>query len=72
MANKILGGLGAVGSLLGGKKKKAATPTLETPEVTAPIVDDAKATLARKRSVIQQLKRGGRQSTLLSGDKLGG
>ena len=76
MAKKILGAVtnpfGLVGSLLGGKKK-AQTPALETPEPVQPIVDDARTKVARKRSVIQQLARGGRQSTLLSGgDKLGG
>jgi hypothetical protein len=77
MAKKILGAVtnpfGLVGSLLGGKKKKAETPVMGTPEPVQPLVDDARAKVARKRSVIQQLNRGGRQSTLLSGgDKLGG
>ena len=79
MAKKILGGiggglgtLGLVGSLLGGKKKRAAA--IETPlsAPVAPVVDDAKILQARKRSIIQQRQRGGRASTLLSGDKMGG
>ena len=74
MAKKLLniGTFGLAGKLLAGGKKKAA-PVMETPEPVQPLVDDARAKVARKRSVIQQLNRGGRASTLLSGnDTMGG
>lgn len=70
MAKKILGAaISPFRALVGGKKK---TPVMETPEPVMPVVDDARAKVARKRSIIQQLNRGGRQSTLLTGDKMGG
>lgn len=80
MAKKIIKGVGkvagAVGlggvakALIGGGKKKAA---VEAPDPVMPIADDEAVRIARKRSIAKQVKRGGRESTILSdGDSLGG
>ena len=70
---KLAGGVvgGILGkALFGGGKKKAATP--ETPNVM-PTPDDEAVKRARRRSVIEQMNRDGRQSTILSEDSgLGG
>lgn len=78
MAKKLIGGvakiaLGTVGTVLGlGGKKKAAAPT-PGPQIM-PLADDEAVKRARRRSVADQMQRGGRTSTMLSGesDTLGG
>lgn len=78
MAKKIFKGigklaLGTVGMALGiGGKKKEKAP--EKGPVVMPISDDEEVRRARKRSIIEQMSRGGRQSTMLSADSdsLGG
>jgi hypothetical protein len=72
MAMKILkAGLSPVGALLGlnlfGKKKAPApAPVADTPVM--PLPDDQAIAAAKKRSIAQQLQRGGRSSTILTGD----
>lgn len=69
MAKKILkvASLGLIGgSLLGGKKKKAA-PVEDGPKVM-PLADDEAVKRAKKQSLLQQMGRGGRSSTILSDD----
>lgn len=72
MARAIIKG---VGSLLGigGKKKAPAPAPVETPNVM-PIADDEAVRRARKQSIIRQMGRSGRSSTMLSADSdtLGG
>lgn len=66
---------GAVDSVTGKKAAPAAAPAPEKGPVVMPLADDAAVQRARKRSVAQQLSRGGRASTMLTsdaGDKLGG
>jgi hypothetical protein len=58
------------GSLLNSKKTPAPAPTPATPAVM-PTPDDEAIRAARRRSIVQQLSRGGRSSTILTGDKLG-
>ena len=84
MAKKILrtvglvGGLvgsaigNTVGGLIGGKKKKAAEP--QKGPVVMPMADDEAVRRAKRRSLIEQTSRGGRQGTMLSSDSdtLGG
>lgn len=79
MAKKILKGvgslaLGTVGAALGiGGKKKAKAP--EPGPVVMPLADDEAVMKARKRSIAEQMKRGGRTSTILTdgtGNNLGG
>lgn len=89
MANKIIKGATALGGIalgikgiksLTGKKKAAADPVVETPapapvEPTMPVADDVAVQAAKKRSLIRQIGRGGRSSTILtdtSGSTLGG
>jgi hypothetical protein len=64
-----------IGSIFGGKKDKtpAATPAAATPAVM-PTPDDNAIQMARKRSIVLQMSRGGRASTMLTptGSKLGG
>lgn len=72
MSKKIFKGIGKVAlgpigmlvgkKLLGGGKKKAAP----APEPVMPIADDQSVLLARKRSIAEQRKRGGRASTILT------
>lgn len=85
MARKIIKGVGKLANVatfglagsavkeIFGKKKKAApaTPAAEEPAVM-PLADDEKVRAARKRSMIRQRARSGRDSTILSGDRLGG
>lgn len=52
-------------SLLGGKKKKVAP---EGPKVM-PLADDEAVRRAKRASLAQQMARGGRSSTILSGDE---
>ena len=62
-------GLKAGKALFGGGKKKAA----EVPDPVMPIADDVAIKAARKKSIIKQMGRGGRSSTILTdGDSLGG
>lgn len=76
MAKKILNiaTFGLAGAILGGKKKKkeeaAPTPALAEPEM--PLPDDTKIRDARKKAMIRVMARRGRESTILSGDTLGG
>lgn len=71
---------GAAGHLIGSALNKNKTPAATAPVAATPAVmptpDDEAIRLARKRSITQQLSRGGRQSTLLTqapaGQKLGG
>lgn len=70
----ILGPVGLVAGLAGkalsGGKKSAAAP--ETPNVM-PTPDDEAVKRARRRSIVEQMNRDGRQSTILSEDSgLGG
>lgn len=66
---------GLSGLLLGSGKKKAAAPApvAEAPKVM-PLPDDEAVRRAKKQSILRQMGRGGRQSTMLTGDgdKLGG
>lgn len=67
--------LTAGASLLGGKKKAAATPAPTAGPLVMPLADDEKIKAAKRRSVAAQLQRGGRSSTILSGspsETLGG
>lgn len=70
---KLAGGVvgGILGkALFGGGKKSAAAP--ETPNVM-PTPDDEAVKRARRRSIVEQMNRDGRQSTILSEDSgLGG
>ena len=80
MAKKIVKGIGSVakfavggvlGSILGKKKDKPAA--LPAPEPVMPIADDEAVLRARRRSVAQQIQRGGRSSTILTDrETLGG
>lgn len=65
--------LGILGSVLKpfGKDKAAPAPAALTPTVM-PAADDAAIKLARKRSIAAQMGRKGRDSTILTGDTLGG
>lgn len=79
MAKKIIGGIssvfpmGAIGiaKSIFGKKKAAPAPVADAPTVM-PLPDDAAIKAAKKRSIIRQMGRSGRDSTILTGDKLGG
>lgn len=76
MSKKILKGVanvatfGLAGALLGGKKKPKAEPAAASPTVM-PTPDEEAIRMARRRSITSQLARRGRQSTILTGDKLG-
>lgn len=64
----------AVGGVLGigGKKKKKKADAADTTPVM-PVADDEVIARAKKRSLIMQMGRGGRDSTILStSDTLGG
>lgn len=72
MAKKIFKGigklaLGVVGGVIGkklvGGKKKSATPVAEP---VMPFADDEAARMARKKSIAEQRRRGGRMSTILT------
>lgn len=72
MARKILnvatfGLAGLVAPKLFGKKKSAPAPT-EAPVPTMPLPDDQAVALAKKQAIIRQMSRGGRSSTILTGD----
>lgn len=75
MSRKILNvaTFGLAGALFGGGKKKEPAPE---PQVAAPTVmpepDDERIRQARRRSIIRQRGRRGRESTILTGDRLGG
>lgn len=64
MAKKILN-IATLG-LIGGSKKKEA-PAPEGPKVM-PLADDEAVKRAKKASIIKQMNRGGRSSTILSND----
>ena len=71
----IAGGLSAAGmvaSTLLAPKPKMPAQQQQTP--TMPDADDQKVQMAKKRSIIGQMQRSGRSSTILTGDddKLGG
>lgn len=70
---KLAGGVvgGILGkALFGGSKKSAAAP--ETPNVM-PTPDDEAVKRARRRSIIEQMNRDGRNATILTEDSgLGG
>lgn len=74
MAKKILNvaTLGLSGLLLKpfGKDKKKAAPAPETGPAVMPIADDEAVMRARRRSIVQQRSRRGRDSTILH-DTLG-
>lgn len=74
MSKKILNvaTFGLSGLLLGGKKRADTPPPSPTTPTVMPTADDEKVRLARKRSIVSQLGRKGRESTMLSGGKLGG
>lgn len=79
MSKKILNvaTFGLAGALLkpfGKDKKKEAAPAPTPGPVVMPLADDEAVKLARKRSIAAQMKRGGRQSTMLtsSSETLGG
>jgi hypothetical protein len=64
----------AIGSIIGGGKKATPTATVTTGDPPImPTADDAAVKRARRRSITEQLARGGRSSTMLTsdGDKLG-
>ncbi len=80
--SSVFGGFGkAIGSVLGvnpdrsaKKAAKAAQRQAEAlealaaePETPIPIADDQAAAEARRRSIAQQIRRRGRQSTILTG-----
>lgn len=69
MSRKILNV--ATFGLLGKKKAAPAPIAAETPAVM-PMPDDSKILAAKKRAIIGQRARRGRESTILTGDKLGG
>ena len=76
MAKKILNiaTFGLAGALFGksGKKKEAPAPAPAGPTIM-PLPDDERVRLAKKRSIIAQMSRRGRDSTILvPGDRLGG
>lgn len=66
----ILGGVSAIGGLMGSKKSSAPAPAVSKPTVM-PEPDDAATRAARRRSAASQSQRGGRQSTILSDDFAG-
>jgi hypothetical protein len=83
MAKKILKGVGkvaklAIGGLIGSslmsKSKKADTPAEPDGPIVMPLADDDKIKAAKRRAIATQMQRGGRSSTLLTGDSdtLGG
>jgi hypothetical protein len=81
MAKKILKGaanlatFGLAGSVIKsmfGKKKPAATPAPEQKPTVMPLADDEAVRQAKRKSIIQQRSRRGRESTILTGDTLGG
>ena len=74
----ILGGLasGLLGSLFGGKQGSMPAPTVEKPAVM-PTPDDDAVKKAKRRSLVEQMQRKGRESTILTegtdaADVLGG
>lgn len=73
MARKILdiATFGLAGAIFGKKKKKAPEPMPETPS-PMPMPDDNAVMRARRRGIIQQRSRRGRDSTILTGTTLGG
>lgn len=76
MAKKLLNiaTFGVAGALFGKSgKKKAAEPVKDGP-IVMPLADDDAIKRARRRSITEQMGRGGRSSTILSGDSdsLGG
>jgi hypothetical protein len=61
----------AVGSLIGGKKTAPAPAPVEAGPRVMPLADDGAVRLARRRSLQKQLARGGRTSTMLTGEGTG-
>jgi len=79
MSKKILRGaaqvatFGLAGKLLGiGDKKKPKTPAPVPGPQVMPLSDEERIRQARKRGIIQARGRAGRDSTILTGEKLGG
>jgi hypothetical protein len=72
-AGAVTAGLyGIGGALLGKKLAGGGAPQLKAPTVM-PLADDQAAQAARRRQIAEMQARGGRASTILSGDdKLGG
>ncbi len=69
LAGGVVGGILGKALFGGGKKSAAAS---ETPSVM-PTPDDEAVKRARRRSIVEQMNRDGRQSTILSEDSgLGG
>ena len=75
MARKILdiATFGLAGPIFGGGKKREAAPapSRATPAVM-PVPDDERVNAARKRSIVRQRARRGRDSTILTSGTLGG
>ena len=74
MAKKLLN-IGTFG-LLGALTKPFGTDKPKTPEAVPgpkvmPIADDMSVKRAKRRSILQQMNRGGRSSTMLTGDTMG-
>ena len=69
-----LGGLAGLAAkkLLSPKKQEAPAPAAPAGPTIMPLADDERVKEARRRSIIQQRARSGRDSTILTGDKLGG
>lgn len=69
----VFGLSGLAAATILGKKDKPVTPA-PAPAPTMPIADDEAVRRAKRRSIAMQLARGGRSSTILTGDgdKLGG
>jgi hypothetical protein len=68
---------GAVGGLVGGsggKKTAAVAPVTDPRQTVMPTADDEATQKAKRRSIIEQRRRSGRMSTILTdgSDKLGG
>jgi hypothetical protein len=76
MSRKILniGTFGLAGLLLGKKKKAELAPAAPEAPAIMPVADDEAVLRARKRSIVSQIGRRGRDSTMLTppGSTLGG
>lgn len=74
MAKKILNvaTFGLAGALFGKKKKKTPAPAPEQKPAVMPLADDEAVRRAKRKSIILQRSRRGRDSTILTGDTLGG
>lgn len=74
MSKKILNiaTFGLAGALFGGKKKKDEPAPAAAAPAVMPLPDDDKIMQARRRAIVRQRSRRGRESTILTGDTLGG